>query len=390
MISSEISEKDLSWIGMMCRIKSFPKLEEHTYTWIFRILVLDLELIKHNYKMVCFAPENVNPKEKTVRGLILEGKAFREITLPLPKVNYDYYFGAANNAEKQDFTYEDFEPWALSHGYKVYPEKSLRRLASDKYSTAKILAKCDPSMVPYTELFTKGQVQVDLFLQNNPTAFIKPRYGSAGNGIFVIKKEKSQYSVDYYIDGEKITHTFESTLQFLSTLRDEKYNDYIIQEAIPILRYQERVFDIRVTMFKDGAIWHHLDQVRLGASGKDVSNGSQGGEDFTTEVILHKLFPHEKVMAIMEKIRISSEKIATFINHHIDDKVTELALDILVDGNENIKIAEINIKPGLSGGFAMYDHFFDMSDEEKYLFENYAKKHGEYLAKSLLHRCRTI
>ncbi len=380
---------DINWIGMMCRINSVPKLEDHTYTWIFRILVLDLELMKHHHKIICYTPADVDPTRKTVTGFILEGTQFKKVTLPIPKVTYDYHFGSTDNRGKPGFTYDAFEPWAIDNGYKIYPEKSLRTVASDKLLTAEILSQCDKSMIPYTELFTRERAQLEKFLHNNNTIFIKPRFGSAGNGIFVLNKDNNRYLVDFYTQGEMRKGQFASPSEFLATLKSDVYDDYIIQEAIDCIRFDGRVFDVRVTMFKEREIWHSLNEVRLGAKGKEISNGSQGGEAVPTDVILHKLFPKARVPALIEKIKIASEKIATFINDHLHDKVTELALDVLIDAHENIYLAEINVKPGLCGGFTMYDHFFDMSEEENYLFENYAKKHGEYLAKSLLHKCQS-
>ncbi len=383
------SKQHLNWIGMICRINDMPKLEEHTYSWIFRILVLDLELAKHHYKIVCYNPEDVNLEDKTVIGLILDGTKFKKVTLPLPTVNYDYYFGTPRRRANKGLRYEDFEPWATQIGYKIYPEKSLRKIANDKLTTAKLLSQWVQSLIPHTELFIKESQQIEKFLQNKPAVFLKPRFGNSGNGIFVIKKEKNSYLVDYYARGKRFSDTYSSIPQFLAELEDD-YDNYIIQEAIECIRYDERVFDIRAMVFKDEKIWHFLSEVRLGAKDKAISNLSQGGDTLNTEAILHQLFPPESVFAILEKIRQSSENIAIHINNHVNDKVTEIALDILLDANKNIYIAEINIKAGLSGGFSLYDNFFNMSEQEKFIYETQAKKHGEYLAKSLLHRCQRV
>lgn len=382
--------KDLNWIGMVCRIGSVPKLAEHTYTWMFRILVLDLELIKSNYKIICYTTADINLKEKTVTGFILDGIEFKKVTLPIPKINYDYHFGSTDNKGKPGLAYDDFEPWAHENGLKVYPEKSLRKIANDKFVTAQLLAACDKSIMPRTELFTRERAQMESFFQETSSVFIKPRNGSGGNKIFNLRKENNRYTVNFYSEGKTITHHFSSIPQFLSSLQSDKYDRYIIQAGVDCIRYENRIFDIRVGMFKDGNTWHFIHEIRLGAKGKEISNGSQGGGDtLFTEKTLKGLFGAEKTAQIIEKIRTSTQKIAAFVNDHIEDKVTELAFDVLVDKAGNIHIAEINIKPGLSGGFKMYDHFFEMSEEEKHIFETLAVKHGEYLAKSLLYRART-
>lgn len=375
------------WIGMVCRINAMPKLAEHTYTWIFRVLVMNLELAKHHHQIVCYSPEDVDSTNQTVNGLILEGYEFKKITLPLPKVNYDYYFGSSNNSQKNGFLYEDFEPWALKNGYKIYPERSVRKIANDKFTAARLLSQCDKAMIPHTELFKKESAQLSYFLNKYPIVFIKPRFGSSGNGIFVLEKGKNKYYLDYYNQGKKITESYESLAEFLADLNDEKYDDYIIQQAVDCCRFENRVFDIRILMFKDDKTWHFLSELRLGAKGKEVSNASQGGESFITETILEKIFP-KRVSHILAKIRTSSEKLATFLNDQIDDKIAEIALDILIDTHEDIHIAEINIKPGLCGGFTLYDNFFNMSEQETLIYDTLAKKHGEYLAKSLLYRGR--
>lgn len=167
-------------------------------------------------------------------------------------------------------------------------------------------------------------------------------------------------------------------------INEEKY---IIQESIDVLTYQESVFNIRTIVFQVDNKWQFLSEVIIADDEKVVSNLYQGGSFERTEEFFLKLFPVDRVSLMMEKIAKISIEIANFINQRFDKKINEMSFDMLMDKNERIYIAELNVKPGLAGEPMRYTNYFLMTDKENYNYETLTVKHGEYLAKSLLDKC---
>lgn len=371
------------WIGMIYYSPKKSKMGNHIYPWMLRAFALERELEKHNYKLLSYSPENVNLKDKTVTGYTLEHNRFKHVTIPIPKVNYNFYIGYSN--EK----YLDFEKWALIEKYQILPVKEIRKLAGDKLLTAQTLEAFNKEIIPKTEIYENNVDQLAKFFQNKNSVFIKPRFGSMGDGIIVIKKESTNYLADYYSDAKKNSSTYKTLEGCISFI--EKYaedEDYILQEGINSIKYEGSIFDIRVIIFNVNQTWQFLSELRLGAKSSDLSNIAQGGKSYVTEEILDKLFSKERARFLFDKIKVTTIKIVDRLNTEYKGTINELSLDIVIDKNDNIFIVEINVKPGLAGSPKLYSNFFVMNNEERDKYEKLTLKHGEYLAKSLINRCR--
>lgn len=370
------------WIGMIYYAPRNLKQGNHLYPWMVRAFALERELEKHNYKLLSYSPANVNYNDKKVTGYMLVHNRFKTVTIPIPKVNYNFYIGSSNDE------FLEFEKWAINENYQIYPVKPIRRLAGDKLLTAQTLKKYNGIIVPKTELYDENVDQIHKFMQENKSVFVKPRFGSMGDGIFVIKNENYKYVVNYYNDAKKKSETFANLsdcLPFIKAYADNE--EYIIQEGINAIQHKGAIFDIRVIIFNIKQTLHFLSELRLGAKSSDLSNIAQGGESFNTQSELNKVFTKEIAQHILTKIKNTATEVVNFLNVEYEGKINEISLDIVIDKNEDIYIVELNVKPGLAGTPKLYNNFFIMNDEERTIYEDLALKHGEYLAKSLIDRC---
>jgi poly-gamma-glutamate capsule biosynthesis protein CapA/YwtB (metallophosphatase superfamily) len=367
------------WIGMLYHDHHDTKIKNGEFNIILhRASVLAPELAKHNYKLICYSPINVNTDEKTVTGYVLEGNEFKSIFIPIPKVNYDFYIGP----DKLN-SYYDFMLWALPKGYKIYPTKPIRRVAGDKMLTAEVLSEFDSSITPYTEIFDCSIDQIQRYLSKHPVTFIKPRYGSMGNKILVVKFENNSFTVEYYINRQKELASLSTLPECISHIKKLVNNEnYIIQEAIDVVRCKESVFDVRALVFNTGEEWCFLSEIRISEKSSEISNNA--GTDITSE-FLEKIFSKEKAAMIVEKIKTITINFTIFLNKKYNETINELAFDVIIDKSDNIYFAEINVKPGLAG-LTKYGNFFDMTDYEKNFYENLSIKHGYFLAKSLIYQ----
>lgn len=381
--SKNSSDKKI-YIGMISGILKDQNFEKYISLWMHRAFVIEPELIKQGYKLFCFPPENVDLQNKIVQGYILEDGYFKKITILVPRINYDWYIGEKNLYGKNGFV-----PWALAQGIEIIPGTSIRKLAGDKLESSKFFSNFDNSIVPITTEFT-GEIDIlDKYLSFSNTIFIKPRYGSMGNGILVISLEKNSFLVNYYFEKEKTSRRFKLLSETLSFIKEKIDKDaYIIQAGIDIVHYEDSVFDVRSLMVNDGKTWHFLSEVRLSQQASDLSNVSQGGHNHNSETFLGKIFSIERASIILNKIkRISTDLAIALAKNHTN--MNEIAFDFLIDKDEKIYIAEMNTKPGLIGTPQNFDNFLKMTDYEKEVYETLCLKHGEYLAKYLINKAKS-
>lgn len=374
------------WIGMIYHER---RKRKRIYSHVIRAILVNHELEKNNYKLFLYTPGNVDKSTKTAAGHYVENGRLQSITLPIPKINYDYHFKSNIGTEKQQKEYRDFEPWAIQQGIEIYPPKAFRQLARDKLSSILLIAKYDKSIAPKTEIFTRKVSQINQYLQEKNCVFIKPRYGRQGDDIFVIKKTNSKYVIEHYYLEEIKSLTIKNLSESILFInKNSKSEEYIIQEAIESLQYEGCVFIIRTNIFTIDKIQFFLSEVTVGKKGRSVSNTFQGGAYFSVQDFLSKIFSQDKIIEMTKKIKSISTDLARFLNSQYQEKINEMAFDLLIDQSENIYISEINAKPGLTGQPFVYSDFHNMTSDEKYVYETVTAKHGEYLAKSLLAQCK--
>ncbi len=367
------------WIGMIFHEHHSKKMAANIFNLIMhRASVLAPALAKYNYKLICYSPISVNNKNKQVTGYIWQNNEFKQISTILPKINHDFFIGpdALN-------TYREFVPWAIEEGHQIYPIRAIRKLCQDKLLSAEIISKFNKHVIPHTEIFKASKDQLEKFIKTNSTVFIKPRYGSMGNKIFVVKCINDSVTCEYYLQQKKETCLFSTLDECVDYINKKVGEQYIIQEAVDVIRYQGSVFDIRAIVFKEAEKWHFLSEVRISNTSNEISNG--GNTDIPIELLERIYSSKEKANLIFDKIKTTTIDITSHLNKEYDDKIDDLAFDILIDQNENIYIAEINTKAGLAG-LSIYSDFFNMNDIEKNFYEKLSIPHGQYLAKSLIYR----
>ncbi|MGD9592247.1 MAG: CapA family protein, partial [Candidatus Berkiella sp.] len=371
------------WIGMVYHESLKNDSENHIYPWIARAFVIDRELEKHDYKLICFTPRNFNSSNNTVTGFMLEHGQFKPITVPIPKVIYNFHIGKAER-----HLYREFESLALKLGVEIYPTLPLRKLTSDKLQSAKLVVEFDSNLIPKTEHFEGDASQLQSYLDLYKSVFIKPRFGNMGNDIYVLKKDNHNYRLAYYFKGKRTEDVF-NDLSKCADFINKNINDkeYIIQQTIDIPQYNGSVYNIRSIVFLINSQWRFLSELIVSEKGKDVTNLYQGGNYQDTKSFLYHIFPANRAPIILKRIETTSIEIAKFIGMRFENKINEIAFDILIDKDENLYLAELNVKPGLAGEPMKYSNYFLMTEGENHTYETLTVKHGEYLAKSLLDRC---
>lgn len=381
-------ENPTNWIGLICNTNTKQKVDFNKATpyWIMRVITMERTLKEHNFKVFCYSPCDVDLESLHAVGYYLMDDKFIQIKLSVPDVNYDYYFGRSPSESKSAPSLSQFVRTATKHFLQVYNLRGISKLAKDKYTSYMLIRELDETLVPNTIKLARNDPQIEEMLNSYPIVFLKPQYGSMGNGIVVLKKKGNKFHTAFYknmkITKKSLLNISEASKYALSLTGKE---DYIIQQGIEGHSFNNSAFDIRATMVNDNRQWHAIHLVRLGASGSNLSNLSQGGSVWETHEVLEQIYSKEKTKHIIENIEEKSVQVAKCLNQKYDHTIIEISCDFILDKEGNIYIAEINTKPGLSGIPEFYvDGYLNMTQKEQHLFDNYALPHGEILARFLL------
>lgn len=374
----------INWIGLISGALTPIKSSTDIYSWLDRAIVLERELIKHGNKIFCYTPNSVNMQQGIVSGYIFETGQLKLIKIPVPEINYDFHFKTFVSSYGRK-VYKQLTIWFIKNKYVIYPSKSIRDFTRDKLLSAEFLMQENKSITPYTEIFTGNINQLEKFLVKKTSVFIKPRFGNKGNGIIVIKKVNHSFQLEHNAESIITTSHFDSFSKCVNHItRNFDTQDYIIQQGIDCIQYNGSPISIRLVLFKVNDSWEILGELVIASKGSAIANVYQGGINYILEDMLPQVFPKDQVSSIMAKMKNLGIKVANAINASYDNMLNEIAYDILIDNNENIVIAELNVKPSLVGEPMAYRDFFNMNDQEKKNYDTLTVKHGEYLAKSLI------
>jgi hypothetical protein len=218
-----------------------------------------------------------------------------------------------------------------------------------KWETNKMLAK-------YTEMghYLPRTIQYSNFndviftLKQHGFIFIKSYYGSEGRQVLSIERLEEGYRLVYYSGRLK-----DVMLKDIDEVRDmvedyTKDNKFIIQEGIRLLKYKDRVFDMRVLIMKDSnGKWRVISNyARMAKGNLTITNYCAGGEwdhyqniydNLESPLCKGKIPNYEEVGAATIKIGEYLEKAF--------GRFGELGMDMAIDMYGKLYFIEANTKP---------------------------------------------
>lgn len=294
-----------------------------------------------------FCPEDVDINEKKVRGLYLatnsDGTVFwKNHVFPVPDVVYDRILH--RSFERKPAT-KAAKSFFMNQPSVVYFNPKFL----DKWQTHSILSQ-DPFLMrhlPTTVDYDSPEKLAEL-LKSYKTIYAKPIHGSLGQGIFRISVTPEGYRSQHRKGKNTYTHTF-GTVEELGTALDtfKKQRSYVIQQGLDLLKYQEKVFDIRVLVQKNKyGQWNFTAMVaRVARKGSIFPNIAAGGEAVNIETLWQDLY--SKSWSSSETCRLTQE-VSIAAAQTLEQALgtfCEIGLDIGIDFEGNIWIIEINSKP---------------------------------------------
>ena len=373
----------LSQVGFLFGFKSAKSLKNPLLG--YRAVPMHYALREAGVRLLMYSPLELNPDEGTVNGYVIENDRLQKLEAPVPGVNGNWFNGWLSRRHREPL--DRFRHWAKASGVEIYPPTSFTRLLNDKFESYLAINDIDPALHPYTELYDGSEVQLNRFLDLGPKVFLKPRRGGKGDGVIVLDAGESGYALNHYLNQQQ-THTHWSArkdaLEGIARLAGN--TAYIIQHGYRLARYQDAAFILRTILIDDGDQYHWIHKAVLAPPGSEVANTTQDGTNFTMLDLLTKAYD----VTTAERLIHDTRRLSFDTTHGLDrlypGELMEVAYDFVIDHEHQVKIIEVNTKPGMTKPGLSKDSFRDIlhrNPEEDELYQRAVVPHSTLLARYL-------
>ncbi|MDO7906129.1 YheC/YheD family protein [Paenibacillus sp. JX-17] len=211
-------------------------------------------------------------------------------------------------------------------------------------------SKSTVQFIPATRRL-KSPASLGSLLKQHNYLYLKPESGKAGKGIMILK----------YVPGH--SHPYHLTLQKgrrrltrrTATLRDcwkairrkAGTSPYIVQQGIELAALDERPFDLRVLVQKNGKGSWSVTGVgaRLAGPKSITTHVPRGGSVEDPEELLSAMFGIEHASVLLSRVKTTALIIARQIERGAEHVLGEMSMDLGVDQNGGIWFFEANSRP---------------------------------------------
>jgi hypothetical protein len=299
---------------------------------------LDTQKIHYNtpypVKGILFisALDQINIIEKTIEGFYLENGEWRITKFPYPGAIY-------RRIEMREEYYNDL--------IDQMGDKIFNSYFFDKWETWQILSNYThlKDHLPQTEKL-KNLESLDFMLQQFKTVYLKQVFGCKSKGIIKVEKLEKGYAFSYRFKKALLLSDMKRVSSFIEDLHKEKgQKAYIIQQAISVKKYDNRPFDFRVIMQKDGnKMWNCSSIIaRFGKKHSIATNFLLDGFALPGHEALKRVLGlKEREIFLKEQEIIRTCTNVCLILGKTVGNYGDLGIDVIVDENQKIWILEVN------------------------------------------------
>lgn len=311
----------LDWALMQNGIEGKPTYERLDY-----YVEIGKEL---GLEPVFFHPRHLHLKTKQVTGHFWDGAKLIPRTVSIPAVIHNRVLSG------QPPTRAIIRQ--LSKTYKVFNEIVIR----DKGKVHQILWKNKwiRSYLPKTISYSRLSFQQ--FLQKSPVVYVKPSIGSVGVGVVRIERHKGKF-VSISSRQRKILTKGSLTSEMGKWVGKRRF---LVQEGIPLAKYRDETFDIRVSVQRNGmGKWSISGMVaKVANTANKLSNLAQGGQAIKLDKVLDELFSQEESRIVKMRLGLAAVDIARQYASQFPS-LADLGMDMGIDGKGNPYLIEVNVR----------------------------------------------
>ncbi|WP_400163439.1 YheC/YheD family protein [Brevibacillus sp. TJ4] len=278
---------------------------------------------------VFFHPRHVQKGDNVVQGYFWNGSRLIPRLVSVPKVIHNRVLTGDAKARAVISR--------LSRKRKVFNGLVVR----DKRKVHQLLWKNKQlrPYLPYSTPYTAEALR--RFLDQYPIVYIKPTIGSVGIGVARIERHGNEYM---FISSKM--RRLLPRKQLLSLVRRwVGPRRFLLQQGISLARYEDKTFDIRVSVQKNGENeWVVSGMVAKVANKKNkLSNLSRGGKAVPLSVAMKPTFTEEQQEETIARIETAAIRIAAEYARHFPS-LADLGMDMGIDRQGNPYLIEVNVR----------------------------------------------
>ena len=220
-------------------------------------------------------------------------------------------------------------------------------------------SKCT-NYLPYTERL-ENREQLERMLDQYGEVYLKQVAGHKAKGIIKVYRNEEGMHFQYRLKGTVSPESNEMVDEFLNEINEKR--NYLVQQAIPIKQYDERNFDFRVIMQKDGhGKWIcNANIARFGKQKSIATNFLLDGFALSGVEAIKRVFnlterdAFKKEQEMIHACKLICEQLDRCAGHYGD-----LGVDVIIDADQKIWVLEVN---------KLHDHKYPqyaLEDEQMY------------------------
>lgn len=278
---------------------------------------------------VFFHPRHVLAGDEKVRGYFWNGSRLIPRLVHVPRVIHNRVL--TGDGRSRSIIHRLSRKKTVFNGLVVRDKRKVHQLLWKNPQIREYL----PHTVPYS-----GE-HLRQFLDKYRIVYVKPAIGSVGIGVARIERHGNEY---HFIASKK--RKTMSRNQLLAVVRGWVGNKrFLIQQGIPLARYEGKTFDIRVSVQKDGERkWTVSGMVAKVANQQNkLSNLSRGGRAVPLSEAMAVSFSEDQQWRTMERIREAAVEIAKQYERHFPP-LADLGMDMGIDDRGHPYLIEVNVR----------------------------------------------
>lgn len=189
-------------------------------------------------------------------------------------------------------------------------------------------------------------LELSRMLRRNGSVYLKPTGGSIGHGMMLIRHAGVRYVVRVLKNNTGSNYSAASLQEVWELIeRHRVKGQYVIQAAKSVIEWHGRPCDFRVLLQKLRGRWRMVGKgVRVAGAGSITTHVPNGGSIANAREVLEQAFGDEatNVSQNLERMTIQCAEV---IDHHFNESLGEMSMDIGIDTSGELWFFEANAKP---------------------------------------------
>lgn len=286
--------------------------------------------LQEQIDLILFSVEQVDVRRHRTYGFVPTASGWRRVSLPVPRVVH------------KRVLYQSSAPIKKLHRLQRRGTVFVNPfLMNNKLSMYDLLSN-DDALKPHLPLTeTYSWRRLTRHLDAGSSLIAKPQVGSVGGGILRLVPA-SQRRVDVT---RRTTRRVSRRRLKRIMARYVDAGRYLLQQHLPLARYEDAPVDLRVPVQKDASgAWRIAGMVAKVAHGHAfLTNYGRGGRVFPAEAVIEQIFPTPLNELVLEDVKQLALNVARVMEAH-QPYATDLGLDVGVDVHGKAWLIEVNAR----------------------------------------------